>query len=250
MQLKDTLRRRWPWLLLIVPVALVIVVSAGTFVYIHFIAPDPAPRLTFSTVTTTSTPNASTDATNGSNTNAAADSTSASVDGTWKVSDGSQAGYRVSEVLNGQNNEATGRTTAVTGRVVIAGTSVTAATFSVDMTKVSSGEGQRDSQFRTRIMNTSQYPTATFELTAPIELSFVPANLVEIPVKATGKLTLHGTTQQITVDMKARRNGANLELNGTVPITFSDYGIANPSGGPARVGDNGEMEFLIVLTRG
>src|SRR4029077_1834178 len=112
--------------------------------------PDPAPRLTFSNVTTTSTPNASTDATNGNNTNAASDSTSASVDGTWKVSDGSRAGYRVSEVLNGQNNEATGRTTAVTGRVVIAGTNVSTATFSVDMTTVASGERLRDSQFRTR----------------------------------------------------------------------------------------------------
>jgi polyisoprenoid-binding protein YceI len=243
MQLRDTLKRRWPWLLLIVPVALVIVVSAGTFVYIHFIAPDPAPRLKFSAVTTTtSTPGAPT----GSNETA----DSANVDGTWKVSSGSRAGYRVSEVLNGQDNEATGRTTAVTGQLVISGTTVSTATFSVDMATVASGEGQRDNQFRTRIMNTSQYPTASFALTSPIVLSSVPANLAEITVKATGKLTLHGTTKEISIDVKARRNGANLELNGTVPITFSDYGISNPSGGPARVGDNGEMEFLIILTRG
>jgi polyisoprenoid-binding protein YceI len=243
MQLKDTLKRRWPWLLLIVPVVLVIVVSAGTFVYIHFIAPDPAPRLKFSAVTTTtSKPGATT----GSNETAG----SAGVDGTWKVSAGSRAGYRVSEVLNGQDNQATGRTTAVTGQLVISGTTVSTATFSVDMATVASGEGQRDSQFRTRIMNTSQYPTATFALTSPIELSSVPANLAEITVKAAGKLTLHGTTREISIDVKARRNGANLELNGTVPITFSDYGISNPSGGPARVGDNGEMEFLIILTRG
>ena len=242
MRLKDTLRRRWPWLLLIVPVALVIVVSAGTFVYIHFIAPDPAPRLKFSAVTTTtSTPGATT----ASDGNAA----SATVDGTWKVGAGSRAGYRVSEVLSGQDNEATGRTTAVTGQLVISGTSVTTATFSVDMTKVASGEGQRDNQFRTRIMNTSQYPTATFALSSPIELTSLPANLAEITVKATGKLTLHGTTKEITIDLKARRNGANLEINGTVPITFSDYGISNPSGGPASVGDNGEMEFLIILNR-
>ena len=98
-------------------------------------------------------------------------------------------------------------------------------------------------------MNTSQFPTATFALTSPIELTSVPANLVEINAKAAGKLTLHGTTKEITIDLKARRNGANLEINGTVPITFSDYGISNPSGGPASVGDSGEMEFLIILTR-
>jgi polyisoprenoid-binding protein YceI len=230
--------------LLIVPAVLALVVSAGTFVYIHFIAPDPAPRLTFSSVTpstSASSAAAGSDATVGSS--------AGTVDGTWKVSDGSQAGYRVSEVLNGQTNEATGRTTAVTGQVVISGTSVGSATFSVDLAKISSGESQRDSQFRGRIMNTSQYPTATFELTAPIELSSVPANLVEISVKATGTLTLHGTAKAVTIDLTARRNGANLEITGTVPITFSDYGISNPSGGPATVGNAGEMEVLLVLTR-
>ena len=242
MRLKDTLRRRWPWLLLIVPVALVIVVSGATFIYIHFIAPDPAPRLTFSEVTTTTSAPGTTTGSDGA-------PAPATVDGTWTVAAGSRAGYRVSEVLNGQNNEATGRTTAVTGQLVISGTTVNTATFSVDMTKVASGESQRDNQFRNRIMNTSQFPTETFALTSPIELTSVPANLVEITAKASGKLTLHGTTKEITIDLKARRNGASLEINGTVPITFSDYGISNPSGGPASVGDNGEMEFLIILTR-
>jgi polyisoprenoid-binding protein YceI len=245
MLLKDDHRRRWPWLLLIVPAVLAVVVSAGTFVYIHFIAPDPAPRLTFPTVATTTS--ASGAAAGSASTTAG--SAAATVDGTWQVSDGSQAGYRVSEVLNGQSNEATGRTTAVTGQLVISGTTVSSATFSVDMAKVASGESQRDSQFRGRIMNTSQYPTATFELTAPIELSSVPANLVEISVKATGTLTLHGTAKAVTIDLTARRNGANLEITGTVPITFSDYGISNPSGGPATVGNAGEMEVLLVLTR-
>jgi polyisoprenoid-binding protein YceI len=230
-----------------VPAALVIVVSAGTFVYIHFIAPDPAPRLTFSSVPTTTT--ASGAGTTSTATAATSGAATATVDGTWTIGSGSQAGYRVSEVLNGQNNEATGRTTAVTGQLVIAGTKVTTATFSVDITKVSSGESQRDGQFRNRIMNTSQYPTATFEVTSPIELTSIPADLVEITLKATGNLTLHGTTKQITIDLTARRNGADLEVNGTVPITFSDYGISNPSGGPARVGNSGEMEFLLILTK-
>jgi polyisoprenoid-binding protein YceI len=70
-----------------------------------------------------------------------------------------------------------------------------------------------------------------------------------INVKATGKLTLHGTSKEITIDLAARRNGVNIEVNGTVPITFSDYGIDNPSGGPASVGDSGEMELLVIFAR-
>ena len=66
---------------------------------------------------------------------------------------------------------------------------------------------------------------------------------------ATGKLTLHGVTKDISVDLKARLNGSNLEVNGTIPITFADYGISNPSGGPASVGDNGEIELLLVFQK-
>jgi hypothetical protein len=35
-----------------------------------------------------------------------------------------------------------------------------------------------------------------------------------------------------------------------VPITFSDYSIDNPSGGPASVGNTGELEFLLVFAEG
>ena len=41
------LKRHWKWFVA-VPVALVVLIFGGTLVYIHFIAPDPAPKLTFS----------------------------------------------------------------------------------------------------------------------------------------------------------------------------------------------------------
>ena len=240
MSLAQGLKRRWKWLLLIVPVSLVVLVSAGTFVYIHFIAPDPAPKLTFSTATTAS---ASSDAGDPALTAAGA------IDGTWKVVDGSKVQYRIKETLNGQSNEATGDDTAITGQLAIGGTTVSSASFSVDMKEFSSDEAQRDGQFQNRIMNTSKFPTATFELTAPIELTAIPDDLVQVTVKATGELTLHGTTKTVTFDLLARRNGARIEVNGTIPVTFSDYGINNPSGGPASVGNNGDLEFLLVLTK-
>ena len=233
MSLADVLRRRWKWLLLIVPVGLVAVVVGGTFVYIHFIAPDPAPTPTFSS-------------------DAAGDASATApgtIDGTWTLASGSLVQYRVHEKLNGQDNEATGSTTAVTGQLTLAGTTVNASSFRVDMTQVTSDERQRDGQFRGRIMETSTFPTATFELTAPIELHAIPDNLVEVTVSATGNLTLHGTTNPITFAIQARRNGGQLEAKGTIPITFSDYGINNPSGGPASVGNNGDLEFLLIFKK-
>jgi polyisoprenoid-binding protein YceI len=240
MSFTQVLKQRWKWLLLIIPALAIVLVVGGTYVYIHFIAPDPAPKLVFS-----SPPAGQASAAAGD----ASATAAGAIDGSWSATTGSKVQYRVQEVLNGQDNEATAAATAVTGKLVIGGITVTSASFTVDMTKFSSGESQRDGQFRSRIMNTSQFPTATFELSSPIALASIPDNLVEVTVQATGKLTLHGTTRDITFALKARRNGAQLEVNGTIPITFSDYAIDNPSGGPATVGNNGDLEFLLVLSK-
>jgi len=236
MSIGQTLKRRWKWLLLIVPVLIVSVVVGGTFIYIHFIAPDPAPRLTLSSAP-------SSDAGDPSQTAAGA------IDGTWKVTTGSKAQYRVKEVLNGQDNDATGAATGVTGEMQLSGTTVGSASFTVDMTTFESNSGQRDGQFQNRIMQTSKFPTSTFELTSPLALTTIPDNLVPITVQASGKLTLHGVTKDVTIPVTAQRNGSHLEVNGSMPVHFSDYDIDNPSGGPASVGDDGEMEFLLILAK-
>lgn len=36
---------------------------------------------------------------------------------------------------------------------------------------------------------------------------------------------------------------------GAIPVTFSDFGIPNPGAGSAKVGDEGSLEFLLVLGR-
>jgi polyisoprenoid-binding protein YceI len=68
-------------------------------------------------------------------------------------------------------------------------------------------------------------------------------------VQAKGRLTLKGRTNDVSFELKARRNGANIEVNGTIPVRFADYGIDNPSGGPAQVGDEGEVEVLLVFAK-
>jgi polyisoprenoid-binding protein YceI len=237
-------KRSWlRWLIGGIVVVLVLVVG-GPFVYIHFIeGPAPAP-LSLSTTTTPTTiakPGAA-----GSGTTAATDK-SGSLDGVWKVGSGSTAGYRVKEDLFGQHAEAVGRTTSVTGSMTIAGTQVTKGSFTVDMTSVTSDRSQRDGQFQGRIMDTATYPTSSFVLTAPIQLAPVPNDGVIKKYQATGKLTLHGTTNSVTFPLNAKRSGSVIQVQGIVPITFADYNIDNPSGGPASVGNSGQMEFLLQL---
>ena len=170
--------------------------------------------------------------------------------GAWSVApNSSTVGYRVKEVLFGQDNTAVGRTNAVTGTVTISGTTVTKTSFTADMTQVSSDRSHRDNQFQGRIMDTSQYPTATFSLTSPISIAPVPANKIVKSYPATGNLTMHGTTKSVTFTLQAQRNGAQLDLNGSIPVTFSDWNIPNPSFGPVTTENHGQMEFLIVLNK-
>ena len=67
-------------------------------------------------------------------------------------------GYRVNEVLFGQNNVAVGRTNAVTGSITVDGTSVGSASFTAQMADVHSDQSERDGQFDGRIMEVFAVP--------------------------------------------------------------------------------------------
>lgn len=233
-------RRR---LLIAVPLAVLVALVGGPWLYINVLRDDPPARLTLDDVTTTT-------AADGTTTTAAAGAaTDDGIEGSWTVGAGSIAGYRVQEVLFGQEAEAVGRTEGVTGTMSIAGTTVTTTEITVDMTSVTSTESQRDRQFQGRIMSTSEYPTATFELTVPVQLGAVPADGEELSYTVTGDLTLRGVTRSVTFDLLARRHGATIEANGSILVDFDEFEIPDASGGPASVGRDGELELLLVFTR-
>ncbi|MEO5837473.1 MAG: YceI family protein [Acidimicrobiales bacterium] len=241
-------------------VGAVAVVAAIVIVYFAFIKSDAPPPLTLNSVASTAPVSAADNATAttaaGGLTTTSASSANASVsnlDGTWKITTASQVGYRVTEDLVGglANNVAVGRTNAVTGTVTVAGTKVTAVDASADLTKLTSDSSRRDGQVQTRILSTSQFPTATFKLASPIDFSTVPAVGAENKGKATGDLTIHGVTKRVTIDVTYQLISATeIRMLGTVPIVWSDYKIPSPTfAGVADVRDNGAMEFLIVATR-
>jgi polyisoprenoid-binding protein YceI len=166
--------------------------------------------------------------------------------GAWTVGDGSTAGYRVDEVLNGTDVTVVG-TTQVTGSVTVEGDSVTAATIDVDVASIATDSGNRDGYFRDDAMEASTYPTATFVLTQPIDAG-VPADGDVETVEATGDLTMHGVTQSVTVSLQAALSGDGVQISGSVPVTFSDYGVEAPSFGFVQVEDSGTVEFLVSAT--
>jgi polyisoprenoid-binding protein YceI len=98
------------------------------------------------------------------------------VDGTWELSDpqrlGSFVGYRVQEQFAASiaSQEATGRTSEVTGRLVIADGEVREAEVRANLAALRSDKDRRDQALRTRGLETDRFPEATFRLTEPIRL--------------------------------------------------------------------------------
>jgi polyisoprenoid-binding protein YceI len=233
--------RHWLRWLIGAVVALVVLGVGGPFLYIHFFNGSTPAALSLPTASTSSSPRG---------TATASTAASGSLAGSYRVGSGSVVGYRVNEVLVGQSTTAVGRTTSVTGHLTIAGTTATAATFSVPMATVHSDKSQRDEQFDSRIMDVAQYPTGTFALTRPIDLAPLPAAGVIKSYTATGKLTLHGTTRTVTFTLTAERKGAQIEVVGHIPVLFSDYNVQNPSvGGFVTTADHGLLEFLLDFSK-
>jgi polyisoprenoid-binding protein YceI len=229
--------RSWRFWLLTGVLVLAVGVVGGPFVYIHFIEKKAPAPLSLSGPSASATETAS-------NTNAAT-----GVNGTWTVTSGSTVGYRVQEVLFGQSNTAAGRTSAVTGSITVNGKTVSAASFSVDMTTVTSDQQRRDNQFNGRIMDTSSYPTAAFKLSSPIVLASIPGIGVQASTQATGVLTMHGTSRTVTFTITGQRTASGIQITGQIPITFADWNIPNPSFGPVTTEDHGILEFLLVFKR-
>jgi len=220
----------------------VILAVGGTFVYFHFISgPTPAP-LSLRSAGATGTPGAS------ATPNAAA--ASSSMAGTWNAGSGSVVGYRVKEILFGQNHVAVGRTSAVTGHITISGSTVTAGAFTVRMATIKSDESERDAQFRGRIMDTSAYPAGTLTLTRPIALAPLPALGDIKSYTAAADLTLRGHTRPVTFPLTAERTAQGIEVSGSIPILFANWDIPNPSfTGFVTTQNHGVLEFLLKLGR-
>ncbi|MGH2513465.1 MAG: YceI family protein, partial [Candidatus Limnocylindrales bacterium] len=178
--------------------------------------------------------------------------------GTWKVdtSIGSSAdstdsfvGYRVQEQLASIGaNTAVGRTAGVSGSLTIAANALTATTITADLTTLQSDDQRRDGQLVRGGIQTGTYPTATFSLTAPIELGANPSAGREIDVVATGNLTLHGVTRSVQIPLKARLSGSIIEVVGSTTIVFTDYGIVKPTSfAVLSIADEGTLEFQVFF---
>ncbi|MFK8025530.1 MAG: YceI family protein [Ilumatobacter sp.] len=173
----------------------------------------------------------------------------AGFDGTWVPTTASEFGYRVDEVLGGVNVTAVGRSNEIEGTLTIDGTTASIEAI-VQVENIESDDSRRNNAFRTQIMDTANFPTATFATTEPIDFGEIPATGEQVTATAVGELTLKGTTLPVTVEVTAQADADSIGVLGNIPITFTDYGIDNPSNPAVSLEDEGIVEFILVFERG
>jgi polyisoprenoid-binding protein YceI len=240
--------------LLVVGVVLVAVIGGGLWWFLRDDAPDE--------VSLDDAVSQVEDADTGTTATTQAGDAASGIEGTWTIdtqsgdfdldsATGTFAGYRVEEELSTiGSNTAVGRTGDVSGSFTIEGTTVTEADFEVDLTGLTSDEGLRDGQAQ-NALETSQFPTATFTLTEPIELGDDAASGDSVDVTATGDLTIHGVTNRVDLPLQAQLVDDTVVLVGSLDFALSDFDIDVPTTPIAlSISDDATFEVQFLLTRG
>ena len=145
-------------------------------------------------------------------------------------------GFTFFEILPSDRRETSGSTQSVEGWATIEQGSVQAGEIVVDMTDVSTDNERRDINVRNKIFHTNEYPTATFTITEPADVSDVPGN------GTPGKVTLTGV-------MEIRGDGDRVIVSGDVDINRNEYGVESPEFVAAKIDDTGQLNIRLLLTK-
>lgn len=223
-------------------IAAIVLVAVGGYVYFFSSLRSSPPTLALSASPT-----------------ASAATPLAGLAGTWTVTTGSQARYRVKELFVGETakHDAVAQTSNVTGTMTVAGDEtgyqVPAMTVTADVTSLHSIDtvagrnvSQRDG-IVSRQLEVQQFPKATFTATS----ASVPGTVSTTPVDVTvsGKLTIHGVAKDVTATGKAQVVGGKIEIAGSVPINMTEYGVSPPQVPFTAVDPTAIIEFDLFLTK-
>lgn len=178
--------------------------------------------------------------------------------GTWTVVEGSEAGYRVREQLANlpAESDAVGRTSDVTGSIVLVaagdGAQLTEGSITVDTTTIASDEGRRDNRMRTEGLETDAFPSATFTITAPVEVPAAALAGTATDLTLVGDLTLHGVTKAVEIPAQAQLIDGQIQVAGSLTFPLADFEITAPNVGGfiISIADEGALEFLVVFAKG
>jgi polyisoprenoid-binding protein YceI len=250
-------RNRW----ILALIAILVVGAGGYLAYDNVLRGDDVAPLAIATpapsAAATTDPSAST-ATDGASADPSTAAADGAVAGSWTVTDGSEAGYRVREQLANlpAESDAVGRTSDVTGSITVVeagdGAQLTAGDITIDTTTIASDESRRDNRLRTEGLQTEQFPAATFTLTAPVDVPEAALTGTATDLTLVGDLTLHGVTKSVQIPAQAVLANGQIQVAGSLTFPLSDFQITAPNVGGfiLSIADEGALEFRMVFTKG
>ena len=183
--------------------------------------------------TVTSTPSTATQT-------AAIPSAAAAIGSGWTVSDKSKATVRVREQLASFNfpSDAVLVATGAKGNFQIndSGTFSPDSKITFDVNSLTSDASQRDGFVKMTVLNSRQFPTATFVPTKVTGLTLPLPASGTFAFTLSGRLTIHGVDKAVTFAVQAKRAGSDLTATATLDPTlkFGDFGMPLPAA-PGRV---------------
>ena len=203
----------------------------------------PASASTTTATSTTTTP--------------ASTATPGSLTGNWQIASGSLAGYRVREKLAflPAQSDAVGRTSQITGSAVFEQkgeeVTITRANFTVNVESLKSDRSMRDEKIRQIGLESERYPTATFVLDSPLQLSRRAIEGKVAHVSTTGTFEIHGVFKRETLPLEATLAGSTFEAAGSLTFPWAEFGMTAPSvGGFVNVTGKATLEFELRLQQG
>lgn len=169
------------------------------------------------------------------------------------VPEESTASYSVQEKFLERNLDAVavGRTSAISGELVLNGGLLQASTVTVDLKTLKSDQSRRDQRLKTTGLETDKYPTAEFTITEVAGEAAALAAGQEVSFKLTGQMKLHGVAKPWTWDAKAKMEGEILRLTATTTFNMNEFGIEPPNVlNLISVNDQVQLDVSITAKKG
>ncbi len=149
------------------------------------------------------------------------------------IANGSEASYKVREQLASINfpTDAIGKTSQISGQIVVQPDGkIDAANskFTVDLSTLVSDRPQRDNFIKRNVLQTDQYPDATF---VPTQVSGLPSPVPtsgSVTFKLTGNMTIRDVTKPVTWDVTGQVQGNQASGQATTSFTFEYFNLQQP----------------------
>jgi len=180
---------------------------------------------------------------------------STDINGEWHVAhqrgnaNTTSVGFTFFEILPSDRRQTSGSTQSVEGWATIEQGTLQAGEIVVDMTDVSTDNERRDINVRNKIFHTNEYPTATFSITEPVDVSEVPGDGTPGKVTLAGEMEIRGETRPLSHEFDILRDGDHVVVSGDIEINRNEYGVESPEFVAAKIDDTGELNIRIMLKK-